>query len=74
MFLGYLSTQASAAHAPVLEANLATQKAAGAERVIYTELKAAEKFWSAETYHQQYLQKGGQSAKKEASETIRCYA
>ena len=27
----------------------------------------------AEDYHQQYLQKGGQSAKKDAAETIRCY-
>jgi hypothetical protein len=24
-------------------------------------------------YHQQYLEKGGQVAKKEAKETIRCY-
>jgi len=38
-----------------------------------TELKPAAKFWEAEDYHQQYLLKGGQSAKKESSELIRCY-
>jgi len=38
-----------------------------------TELKPAAKFWEAEDYHQQYLLKGGQSAKKGASELIRCY-
>ena len=38
-----------------------------------TELVAATKFWMAEDYHQQYLEKGGQSGKKTASEKIRCY-
>lgn len=38
-----------------------------------TELLPAATFWMAEEYHQQYLEKGGQSAKKEATETIRCY-
>ena len=38
-----------------------------------TELKEATIFYDAEDYHQQYLLKGGQSAKKGASETIRCY-
>ena len=40
---------------------------------IHTEVKAAEKFWDAEDYHMQYLQKGGQDARKQATETIRCY-
>eukprot|EP00527_Entomoneis_sp_CCMP2396_P000270 CAMPEP_0198140570 /NCGR_PEP_ID=MMETSP1443-20131203/3721_1 /TAXON_ID=186043 /ORGANISM="Entomoneis sp., Strain CCMP2396" /LENGTH=266 /DNA_ID=CAMNT_0043803047 /DNA_START=148 /DNA_END=948 /DNA_ORIENTATION=- len=45
---------------------------------IATELEAAKPFWSAEDYHQQYLEKGGQSgrrqdASKGATETIRCY-
>mmetsp|Transcript_19749 Transcript_19749/g.44782 ORF Transcript_19749/g.44782 Transcript_19749/m.44782 type:complete len:312 (+) Transcript_19749:348-1283(+) len=44
-----------------------------AGKTIYTECKASETFYDAEEYHQQYLQKGGQSAKKQASETIRCY-
>ena len=43
------------------------------DRVVMTELKEAEKFYMAEDYHQQYLLKGGQSAKKNAEETIRCY-
>ena len=38
-----------------------------------TELLPANTFWMAEDYHQQYLEKGGQSAKKTASEKIRCY-
>jgi peptide-methionine (S)-S-oxide reductase len=40
---------------------------------VQTEVKSAGKFWTAEDYHLQYLQKGGQSAKKKAEETIRCY-
>mmetsp|Transcript_58794 Transcript_58794/g.110963 ORF Transcript_58794/g.110963 Transcript_58794/m.110963 type:complete len:357 (+) Transcript_58794:74-1144(+) len=42
-------------------------------QAVYTEVVAAEKFWPAEDYHQQYLTKGGQSAKKQDTETIRCY-
>ena len=30
-------------------------------------------FWPAEEYHQQYLEKGGQSARKKETEPIRCY-
>ena len=30
-------------------------------------------FYPAEGYHQQYLQKGGQSAEKNAPEAVRCY-
>jgi len=40
---------------------------------VKTEVADALRFWPAEDYHQQYLQKGGQSAKKSALETIRCY-
>ena len=36
-------------------------------------IRPLARFWPAEDYHQQYLQKGGQTAKKEATETIRCY-
>lgn len=48
------------------------------KRVIATELKSAMPFWPAEKYHQQYLEKGGrfndpQSAKKGATDEIRCY-
>lgn len=38
-----------------------------------TECKPATKFFLAEDYHQQYLLKGGQSAKKGDKESIRCY-
>eukprot|EP00286_Rhodomonas_abbreviata_P014351 CAMPEP_0181324516 /NCGR_PEP_ID=MMETSP1101-20121128/20406_1 /TAXON_ID=46948 /ORGANISM="Rhodomonas abbreviata, Strain Caron Lab Isolate" /LENGTH=261 /DNA_ID=CAMNT_0023432707 /DNA_START=177 /DNA_END=965 /DNA_ORIENTATION=- len=40
---------------------------------VVTELKTATVFWPAENYHQRYLQKGGQSAAKNAPETVRCY-
>jgi peptide-methionine (S)-S-oxide reductase len=43
------------------------------EREVMTELKKAQAFYMAEEYHQQYLLKGGQSAKKGADESIRCY-
>jgi peptide-methionine (S)-S-oxide reductase len=38
-----------------------------------TECKPAAKFYSAEPYHQQYLLKGGQSARKNDDSVIRCY-
>ena len=38
-----------------------------------TECKPATVFYDAEDYHQQYLLKGGQSAKKNDSSVIRCY-
>ncbi|CAN0427497.1 unnamed protein product [Pylaiella littoralis] len=38
-----------------------------------TELEEVREFYGAEDEHQQYLQKGGQDARKEATETIRCY-
>lgn len=44
-----------------------------ADKEVFTEVKAAKMFYTAEEYHQQYLLKGGQSAKKGASESIRCY-
>lgn len=37
------------------------------------ELKKVSVFYDAEEYHQQYLLKGGQDARKGAKETIRCY-
>jgi peptide-methionine (S)-S-oxide reductase len=38
-----------------------------------TEVLPATKFWDAEDYHQQYLLKGGQSARKGDTAMIRCY-
>jgi peptide-methionine (S)-S-oxide reductase len=42
-------------------------------RTTAIELLPAATFYNAEDYHQQYLYKGGQSARKGAKETIRCY-
>jgi peptide-methionine (S)-S-oxide reductase len=38
-----------------------------------TECLPAKKYWIAEPYHQQYLLKGGQSARKGVKSVIRCY-
>jgi len=40
---------------------------------VITEIEVAAPFWLAEDYHQQYLEKGGQSAEKLNTEPIRCY-
>jgi len=41
---------------------------------VVTELTPFDgKYWLAEDYHQQYLEKGGQNASKGATERIRCY-
>ena len=53
------------------EASLEAQALLGPK--IHTEVMEAAKFWDAEDYHMQYLQKGGQDARKQATETIRCY-
>ena len=44
-----------------------------ANRAIATEVEPAAEFYDAEAYHMQYLQKGGQSAKKNDPSVIRCY-
>ena len=43
------------------------------ERKIVTEVLPLTIFYDAEDYHMQYLQKKGQSAKKNDDATIRCY-
>jgi len=43
------------------------------DREVMTEVEESKVFYMAEDYHQQYLLKGGQSAKKGGSESIRCY-
>ncbi|ORX74020.1 methionine sulfoxide reductase A [Linderina pennispora] len=43
------------------------------ENKITTEIVPAGTFYAAETYHQRYLEKGGQCASKGCSDNIRCY-
>jgi len=40
---------------------------------IVVEVVKADKFWPAEDYHQKYLEKGGQGAKKGCLDPIKCY-
>ena len=40
---------------------------------IVTEIEPTEEWYAAESYHQQYLQKGGQCSKKGSLDPIRCY-
>ncbi|CAK4200197.1 hypothetical protein Ae201684P_001081 [Aphanomyces euteiches] len=42
-------------------------------RDIVSEIQPAGVFYEAEEYHQRYLEKGGQCAKKGSTEAIRCY-
>mmetsp|Transcript_14548 Transcript_14548/g.24205 ORF Transcript_14548/g.24205 Transcript_14548/m.24205 type:complete len:358 (-) Transcript_14548:155-1228(-) len=66
----YTESDAQEATARAVLAAVSEHKSLGP---VQTEVVSASKFWHAEDYHQQYLQKGGQSAKKEAVEKIRCY-
>ena len=63
-------------HSPQQKADaeqVISQAQANFKKPIATEVVAATTFWAAEKYHQQYLAKGGQSAKKGAADPIRCY-
>lgn len=68
--------QKAAAEAKIAEVNDKLQKSTWRRVLgtkVVTELKPAGDYWLAEKYHQQYLQKGGQNAEKNATERIRCY-
>ncbi len=43
------------------------------KRQIVTEIEPIAKYYAAEDYHQQYLEKGGQCARKGDISAIRCY-
>ena len=55
------------------EAVIAREQQRDPDRPIVTEVEEAAAYYAAEAYHQQYLEKGGQSAKKSDGSTIRCY-
>ena len=66
----YPASEAQETTAKAVLAAVGEHKTLGPVR---TEVVGASTFWNAEDYHQQYLLKGGQSAKKLDTETIRCY-
>lgn len=55
------------------EAVLAREQQRDADRPIATAVEEVAAYHPAEAYHQQYLEKGGQSAKKSDAAEIRCY-
>ena len=55
------------------EAVVAREQQRDPDRPIVTEVESIGAYYAAEAYHQQYLEKGGQSAKKGDGSTIRCY-
>lgn len=55
------------------EAKFAKEQEKYNRKKLATECLPAMPFWPAEKYHQQYLEKGNQSAQKGCTDTIRCY-
>jgi methionine-S-sulfoxide reductase len=65
------------AHSPEQAAearkSLAAEQARLGVRIVTEIVEPAPTFWPAEDYHQQYLEKGGQTADKGAEQFIKCY-
>lgn len=63
-------------HTPEQKAAAEASRAAWNEKLggaVVTEIEELRNFNMAEDYHQQYLEKGGQSARKSCNDPIRCY-
>lgn len=69
----YPHSQAQREVAEACLAAIGPPDGARAGATVKTEVEGVARWWDAEDYHQQYLQKGGQDASKDATETIRCY-
>jgi peptide-methionine (S)-S-oxide reductase len=63
-------------HTPEQKTSAEASRAAWNEKLggqVVTEIEELRNFNMAEDYHQQYLEKGGQSARKSCNDPIRCY-
>jgi peptide-methionine (S)-S-oxide reductase len=63
----------SAEQQTVAKEYLASVEGSNNNRLGKIDLLPATTFWKAEDWHQQYLYKGGQSARKGSQDSIRCY-